>query len=521
MIEPTLSEKDLIIRKLQRFKDDLNYFAYNQLKIKTKNEGLTPFNFTNIQLDAHNRIEELKRKGKRIKIVFLKSRQVGMSTYTEARFFQKILFNTAKNAFVLADKDKSSQNIFSMAKRYYDNLHPSLQLKTLKLSTDEILFETDSSFRVGTAGSKSIGRSMTINFFHGSEVAFWANADEIISGMFQTIPDSVDSEIVLESTANGTSGDGAFFFNIVQAGLDPRSDYFTIFYPWYKQAEYVRQVTEPLILDDEETFLKNTYNLTNEQIAWRRSKILNEFKGREKLFKQEYPSSIQEAFISTTQALISLKYIEFARKSTIQSLSAPIVIGVDPARTGDRTVITIRRGREILKFYRFDEMKEDRLAGILAKLINQLNPAKVFIDYGHGTGTYDILVSNGYGNIVELVNFGEGAFENTRYINRRAEMYDKMRDWFMQNGGVSIKDQEFIEEFVRDISLIPDLKLSDSSGRYSLEKKEKIVKGTEITSTDFADSLALTFASPIAYKMADGNQSRIIKAKSINWQDRL
>jgi hypothetical protein len=520
MIEPTSTEKDLIIKKLQRFKDDLNYFAYNQLKIKTKNEGITPFQFTNIQLDAHNKIEERKKKGKLIKIVFLKSRQVGMSTYTEARFFQKILFNLAKNAFVLADKDKSSQNIFSMTKRYYDNLHPSLQLKTLKLSTDEILFETDSSFRVGTAGSKSIGRSMTINYFHGSEVAFWANADEIISGMFQTIPDSPESEIILESTGNGTSGDGAFFFNIVQAGLDPRSDYLTLFYPWYAQSEYKRKLIEPITLDDEEIFLKKTYNLTDEQLAWRRSKILNEFKGREQLFRQEYPSSIQEAFISTTKALVGLQYIESSRKSTIQSLSAPIVIGVDPARTGDRTVITIRRGREILKFYRFDEMKEDRLAGILAKLINQLNPAKVFIDYGHGTGTYDILVSNGYGNIIELVNFGEGAFENTRYVNRRAEMYDKMRDWFMQNGGVSIKDQEFIEEFVRDISLIPDLKLSDSNGRYSLERKEKIVEGTEITSTDFADSLALTFASPIAYKM-DGEENKIIKAKTINWQDRL
>lgn len=520
MIEPTFTEKDLIIRKLKRFKNDLNYFAYNQLKIKTKNDGITPFQFTNIQLDAHNKIENHKKKGKLIKIVFLKSRQVGMSTYTEGRYFQKILFTPAKNAFVLADKDKSSQNIFSMAKRFYDNLHPSLQLKTLKSSTDEILFETDSSFRVGTAGSKSIGRSMTINYFHGSEVAFWPNADEIISGMFQTIPDSPESEIILESTANGTSGDGAFFFNLVQAGLDPRSDYLTLFYPWFMQNEYKRKIIEPITLDDEEIFLKKTYNLTDEQLAWRRSKILNEFKGREQLFRQEYPSSIQEAFISTTKALVGLQYIEAARKSIIQSLSAPIIIGVDPARTGDRTVITIRRGREILKFYRFDEMKEDRLAGILAKLITQLNPAKVFIDYGHGTGTYDILVSNGYGNIVELVNFGEAAFENTRYVNRRAEMYDKLRDWFMQNGGVSIKDLEFIDEFVRDISLIPDLKLSDSNGRYSLERKEKIVKGTEITSTDFADSLALTFASPIAYKM-EGEENKIIKAKTINWQDRL
>ena len=68
------------IEKLQRLKDDLPYLARNFLKIKTKNEGIINFNFSNIQLDAHRRIEERKRQGKPCKIIFLKSRQVGMSS---------------------------------------------------------------------------------------------------------------------------------------------------------------------------------------------------------------------------------------------------------------------------------------------------------------------------------------------------------------------------------------------------------------------------------------------------------
>ncbi|MEI8127993.1 MAG: hypothetical protein WCG95_00115 [bacterium] len=507
---------EIDIQKLQRLKDDLNYFSYNYLKIKTKNDGMQPFKFTNIQLDAHNKIEQRKRENKPCKIVLLKSRQVGMSTLTEARFFSNITFRRAKNAFVLADKEKSTQNIFSMTKRYYDNLPPALQIPTKKLSSDEMVFETDSSFRVGTAGSKSIGRSMTINYFHGSEVGFWQNADEIVSGMFQTIPESNESEVILESTANGTSGDGAFFYNIVQSGLDPKSDYMTLFYPWYQQHEYKRSIIEPIIWTDEELELKRIYNLTDEQLAWRRAKITNEFKGREKLFKQEYPSSIQEAFVTTSNALVPLNYIEAARNNFINSSNAPIVIGVDPARQGDRTVITVRQGRVILKFYRFDEMNEVRLAGIIARLINTLNPAKVFIDYGHGIGTYDILVSNGLGKYIEVVQFGSGAYDSAKYINKRAEMFDNVRDWFMQEGGVFIKDQEHIEEFVRDISLIPDLKISDSTGKFGLEKKDKIVKGTEISSTDFADSFALTFASAIPFTNSEfQNEIKIIKR---NWQ---
>ena len=137
--------------KLQRLKDDLPYFSSNFLKIKTKNQGLINFNFTNIQADAYHRIEERKKLGKPCKIIFLKSRQVGMSTLTEARFFSKILFNRAKNAFVLADKSDSARNIFSMTKRYYDNLPDCLKIPLIKDSTEELALATDSSFRVGTA----------------------------------------------------------------------------------------------------------------------------------------------------------------------------------------------------------------------------------------------------------------------------------------------------------------------------------------------------------------------------------
>ena len=275
-------------------------------------------------------------------------------------------------------------------------------------------------------------------------------------------------------------------------------------------------------MTDEEKELQRLYNLDNEQIAWRRAKLLSDFKGREQLFKQEYPSTIQEAFITTSNALIGLNYIEASRKNIgLNSDGMPIIIGVDPARSSDRTIITIRQGRVVQKFYRFDKMDNVRLSGIIMRLIQSINPARVFIDYGHGTGVYDILISQGVTN-VELVQFGAKAYDNCKYMNRRAEMYDKMRSWYMQDGGVYIKDQEFIEEFVRDISIIPDLKVSDSTGRFSLEKKENIVKGTEIKSTDFADSLALTFASPVIYTPKEfGYDTNIVQVKNKNWQQRL
>jgi len=515
---------ELDIKLLQRLKDDLPYFAKNFLFIKSKTKGKILFTLNDIQLDFHYKIITRKRKGLPCKFVVVKARQLGLSTYIEARLFHRVLFEKSKNAFILGDKHDTAGSIFAMAKRYYDGLPACFQVPLKSNSSKMLEFETDSLLRVGTAGADVIGRGTTNNLFHGSEVGFWNNASEIISGILQTIPEDSDSEIFLESTTNGTTGDGLYFYEMANLGMSEKSEFQTIFYPWFANKEYSKTVVEPIKYDEYEDFLVKTYNLNAGQIAWRRNKLENEFKKREHLFQQEYPASLAEAFLKNDNSLIPAQYLEQARKNTrgLTGGSMPILIGVDPARSSDRTVIAIRQGRVAQKFYRFDKMENTRLAGILLRLIQAVKPARVFIDYGHGVGTYDILVQHGAGHLLELVQFGSQAYESTKYANRRAEMYDKMRDWFMDEGGCFIKDQEYIDELIRDLSIIPDLKVSDSNGRYSLDKKANIVKGTEIDSTDFADGFALTFASPVAGTPTDfGINPHKIEVVSRNWQQRL
>lgn len=515
-----MSELDLQL--LQKLKDDLPYFSRNFLIIKSKTKGTIHFVLNDIQLDFHYKIITRKRKGLPCKFVVVKARQLGLSTYIEARLFHRVLFEKAKNAFILGDKADTASSIFAMAKRYYDGLPQAFQIPLINNSSKMLAFNTDSLFRVGTAGADVIGRVTTNNFFHGSEVGFWKNASEIVSGILQTIPEDLDSEIFLESTTNGTTGDGLYFYEMANTGLDEKSEFQTIFYPWFRNKEYRKQLIEPIKYDEYEEFLVKTYGLDNEQLFWRRNKLQNEFKKREHLFKQEYPSSLTEAFLKNDNSLIPNEYLERARVNRgLTGNGMPIFIGVDPARSSDRTIITIRQGRVVQKFYKFEKMDNVRLAGILLRLIHSINPARVFIDYGHGTGVYDILVAQGTGSIIELVQFGSAAYDSTKYMNRRAEMYDKGRDWFMQEGGVYIKDQEYIDEFFRDLSIIPDLKVSDSNGRYSLEKKANIIKGTEIDSTDFADSFMLTFASPVSYTPQGLGFKSSIQAVNKNWQQRL
>lgn len=94
------------------------------------------------------------------------------------------------------------------------------------------------------------------------------------------------------------------------------------------------------------------------------------------MFKQEYPSSLAEAFLKNDNSLIPSECIESARKNRGHSGEGlPIVIGIDPARSSDRTIITVRQGRVIQKFYKFEKMNNVRLAGIIARLIDKIKPA--------------------------------------------------------------------------------------------------------------------------------------------------
>ena len=138
----------------------------------------------------HLALEDLKARGKKVRIVKSKVKTGrAFNLHRIKIFFRKYFFHPGRNAFVLSESSDSTANIFSMAHRFYKNLpEPLPKPRLLKDSSDMLEFETDSNFRIATAGSRSVGRSMTINYLHGSEVAFWENAEDIIASLFPAIP---------------------------------------------------------------------------------------------------------------------------------------------------------------------------------------------------------------------------------------------------------------------------------------------------------------------------------------------
>lgn len=473
---------------LSRLKNDDIFYARKVLKIKNKRGQMVPFTFNKAQMFVHSRLEQQRQDVGWVRALILKGRQQGCSTYVGGRFFKKTSNNRGQSTFILSHESQTTQKLFQMVERFYEYL-PDLVRPALKTSNrKQLIFAgLESEYTVGTAGNEDVGRGGTLQNLHGSEVAFWQQTQGLRTGILQSVAELPDTEIILESTANGM---GNMFYEMCSDALAQKGDYQLVFVPWYWQDEYRRPVPSDFQLTDAEADLKAVYRLDDEQIFWRRMKIVNDLKS-EWEFKREYPCNPQEAFTTSGDNLIPSEVIMKARKARVSDPDAPLVLGVDPAREGDRTVISFRRGRDWFKYLKYDKMNEMLLAGIIASHIKNNDVAKVFIDVGMGYGTLDRLRELGYHRIVTGVHFGHGAIEKDVYLNKRAEMAIALRDWLIE-GGVSIPDDD---EVHKDIGVIPDYERT-SRGLIKLPPKEKIKEDYGL-SPDIFDSIILTFAYPV------------------------
>lgn len=418
------------------------------------------------------------------------------STYVSARFLHKAIFNPGTSVFILAHMTDSTNYLFDMVKRIYNNLPAPLQPTLERSNRKELKFGAiDSEYALGTAGSQDIGRGMNPRLLHLSEMAYYENTDELSTGLMQGVATSPDTEIIGESTANGLNN---MFYNLCMKGVDPNAftRYKTLFIPWYIQKEYAETPTSDFKPNKEEQELMEIYSLSLSQIFWRRRKLEDEYNGDLWKFKQEYPCCLLEAFQSSGNTLIRPELIALSRKNTPYfDTSAPIILGVDGAGEGaDRTSLVARQGRRILEYEVYNEVvKPMRLAGIIARKIDTLGVDMTFLDVAYGYGTRDRLQEMGYGPKTQTIHFGSEPLMPELYKNKRAQMFGFMKEWF-EEGGTSIPDEDM---FARDLLIVPGFKLTTSRGLLILPSKDEIRKNNGGVSPDIADATALTFAFPV------------------------
>lgn len=215
----------------------------------------------------------------------------------------------------------------------------------------------------------------------------------------------------------------------------------------------------------------------------------------------QFPSSAEHQFISTADVDEAM-----AREITPREYNfAPVVIGVDPAWTGeDEFVIYMRQGLIAHRLAVYDRNDNDvQMAQLIAQFEDDHNADAVFIDGGFGTGL--VSIGETMGRDWQIVWFSSKSMD-PGCVNKRAEMWEQTRQW-LKKGGV-LEEDEIMRADLTGLELVPRL-----DGRKQLESKEHM-KNRGLASPNRADALAITFAFPVASRKVPGNPRRVAQTVS-------
>lgn len=313
-------------RARRRLETDDAFYAEKCLQIVDQNGKLIPL----VLKQAQRRLIEAKakqeREGKPVRIIVLKARKEGVSTLVQGLLLKRITQLPHHRAQVIAHDKEAASSVFEMAETMYANLpneviaglhlKPSIvrasagqeiklgqPIRAQRLAGDVGL---NSSYKVDTANNYESGRGQTPFTVHLSEFAFYENPEKKSKAIFNSVPNTPNTMIVIESTANGFN----LFRTLWLAAERGDSAYYPLFIAWYEDPQYWQPFADEEERDEFiSTIGKGTYGeaepelvalgVQPEQLKWRRWAIQNNSNGDLRAFWQEYPATPTEAFLAT------------------------------------------------------------------------------------------------------------------------------------------------------------------------------------------------------------------------------
>jgi len=479
---------------IKKLKADPLLFFRKQASLVSKSGKETFFNLNEAQQIIHSTAEKMLRETGKIRLVIPKGRQMGCTTYIRQRFLHKVCYNKGLNAKIMTHTHDASKGIFAKIRDTYEGINDKLKPIPTKNNEKELVFNIiKSQISIATAGAKGTGRSATLQLFHGSECAFWDNADDHMRGMLQAVSGENKSEVFLESTANGMTGDAEQFYNKVMAGYEKNSDFKTLFLPWFIMSEYQKELPSDFKLQTYQDYCEIEYkqrnNISDKQIYWMRQKIATDFDNRFSMFCVEYPSNIQEAFEGTGEdSFIEPALVALARKREFKGVGDKIlgldVGGDEHSKNPDRSVITLKQGNDFKTIFIKKGISRNSLLQTMSDYVKQYKPQKIRIDItgiGHNMDV-DLVTLCNQRNIpiadCQGVNFGSEAVNSQKFTNVRAEMYH----WLRETLKIGCCDDD--ANLQKDLTALSYKR--DKNRRLQMESKKNITQ-----SPDLADSMAL------------------------------
>lgn len=312
--------------------------SYGRIWPKDRSLGLIAPKSNYLQTRIQEVINHSEDHGIPVRIIGLKPRQKGSTTFFSAADYCH-LRRKAAHACVIGGQLSQTKEVAEMLKTYQQNDRFQWGNQG-EITTTEGRWSHGSRLKFETAGDRLAGIAGTYQVLHGTEVARWAkygvaNAAEVLANILKCVPLVPDSMIILESTAEGASGD---YYNRWLGAIDAEDflanrkhptpgQYVRVFAPWFEFSDSTMRLTEAqkeyvqTTIDSEEEYhgerdLLEIYGRTDdngvrrlgtvvneydawEQLAWRRWSIREECKRDRNIFDRDYPKNWNTAFQSS------------------------------------------------------------------------------------------------------------------------------------------------------------------------------------------------------------------------------
>lgn len=283
-------------------------YARTFLWVENEEAKLVRFEINEAQRKVYEAIQRQEAQGKPVRILILKARQAGFSTFCQMRLAWRAFNTPGLKCFTVAHKLGTTHEL-------YYKLDRAMKMLPDELRPDVDAAERGRSIRLADTGHgpdslpgaalrydsahdpDSVGRGFTAQFGHFTETPQFRNAEDTIRAVLSTIHDVPGSEVYVENTAKSASG---WFWDtwcesVAQLERGEEPYFYPVFVPWFATSHYAREQRpgEP-DLDPNELKYQTEHGITDEQMFWYRDK-------RRQYGDQvtsEYPATWQEAFLS-------------------------------------------------------------------------------------------------------------------------------------------------------------------------------------------------------------------------------
>lgn len=296
-------------------------FCRESLRLRDRVGSRIPLECWPSQTKLTAAIDKQRKQGRPVRVLVLKTRRSGFTVGSCSHIFHETAFFPGRKAFIVADKYRpAALEAFDYLEQFRDSYQPfgpfpnaRIKLPATKPSgqPETMEWENGSMVEVFSADRGEIrggGRHWALF----DEIAFWRAADVTCRSAINMVPDLPNTGIIAQSTANGLGGE---FYEMCQKAQDPSSSegWEFVFFGWLEDPNNQRDFEnreEALrlqrMLDPEEHELHELHGATLAQLAWRRWKIRTAFNGRTDDFHQEYPTTADEAFLTTGRAALTV-----------------------------------------------------------------------------------------------------------------------------------------------------------------------------------------------------------------------